>query len=153
MAERAAQGLAENGGVLRYLAQGDDPESVPIERPALDTDRWRLGAHPDIVEHLWERLNPSLPGDSRFLVADTAALVDPGSGLILAVALGTQYALRLTGEGLMAASQAGHETSHEFATVGRTLDLASTFGPGWVFGRYDPREDGWLREAAIATNL
>jgi hypothetical protein len=87
-----------------------------------------------------------LPADCRFLVADTAALVEPESGLILAVALGTQYALRLTGEGLASALESGYETRHEFRTVGRTLDLAATFGPGWVFGRYDPPEAAWLLE-------
>jgi hypothetical protein len=139
-----------NEGVVRYLAQGLEPASVSMARPNPDTDIWRLGAHPDIVQHLWERLNAALPADSRYLLADTATLVDPGSGLVLAVALGTKYALRLTGEGLQAALAAGHETSHEFATVGRTLDLAATFGPGWVFGRYDDRDAAWLRETTAA---
>jgi len=141
-----------NEGVLRYLAQGLEPASISMARPGAEVDTWRLGAHPDIVQHLWERLNAALPADGRFLLADTAALVDPGSGLVLAVALGTQYALRLSGEGLSAALAAGHETSHEFATVGRTLDLAVTFGPGWVFGRYDDREAAWLREIVAATS-
>lgn len=141
--------LPRNAGLLRYLGRAD-AQRVPVARPSPDTDTWRLGAHPDIVQHLWERLNAALPADGRFLVADTAALVDPDSGLILAVALGTQYALRLTGEGLLRALEAGHETSHEFATVGRTLDLGAAFGPGWVFGRSDPREGEWLRETVAA---
>lgn len=143
----------ENAGVLRHLGQGVEPADVSVVRPAPETDTWRLGAHPDIVAHLWERLNTALQADGRVLVADTAALVDPHSGLILAVALGTQYALRLAGEGLLAALDTGHETSHEFATVGRTLDLVAAFGPGWVFGRYDPRESDWLRETVAAANL
>lgn len=144
-------GLVENRGALAYLGQGAEPGDVPVVRPGPDTDTWRLGAHPDIVAHLWERLNVGLPADGRFLVADTAALVDPRSGVVLAAALGTQYALRFTGKGLVAALEAGHETSHEFATVERTLDLAATFGPGWVFGQYDPREGEWLRETVAAT--
>ncbi len=143
----------ENVGVLRYLGHGTNPASVSIHPPTPETDTWRLGAHPDVVEHLWTRLNAALPVDARFLVADTAALVDPRSGLILAVTLGTQYALRLGGAGLAAALAAGHETSHEFRTVDRTLDLAATFGEGWVFGRRDPREGEWLAETAAATNL
>ena len=135
----------ENDGVLRYLG-GGDPAAVMVERPPDDVDTWRLGAHPDLVEQLWTRLNAALPADCRFLVADTAALVEPESGLILAVALGTQYALRLTGEGLASALESGYETRHEFRTVGRTLDLAATFGAGWVFGGHDPREGEWLRE-------
>jgi hypothetical protein len=141
-------GVEANAGVLGYLAQGGEPGEVPVVRPGPETDTWRLGAHPDIVAHLWERLNAVLEGDGRFLLADTAALVDPDSGLVLAVALGTQYALQLSGEGLLVALEAEHETSHEFATVGRTLDLTATFGPGWVFGHYDSREPEWLRETA-----
>jgi hypothetical protein len=136
--------LAENAGVLRYLAHGADPETAAFRRPGPEVDTWRLGAHPDIVEQLWTRLNAALPVDCRFLVADTAALVHPESGVILAVALGTQYALRLTGEALVAAQADGYETRHEFTTVGRTLDLDAAFGPGWVFGRNDEREGPWL---------
>lgn len=142
-----------NRGVLRYLGRGSDPEGVVVERPPDDVDTWRLGAHPDIVEQLWTRLNAALPTDARFLVADTAALVDPDSGLVLAVALGTQYAIRLAGDGLAAAEAAGYETAHEFRTVGRTLDLDRAFGPGWVFGRYGDREPDWLAETVAAPNL
>ena len=145
--------IADNLGVLRYLRPGADAASSPVRRPGPDIDTWRLGAHPDIVEHLWTRLSAALPVDARFLVADTAALVHPDSGVILAVALGTQYALRLSGAGLAAALEAGFETRHEFSTVGRTLDLATTFGEGWVFGRYDQRESGWLAETVATANL
>jgi hypothetical protein len=138
-----------NAGVLQYLA----PRSATVARPTPATDTWRLGAHPDIVEQLWTRLNAALPADCRFLVADTATLVDPTSGVILALALGTQYAIRLSGDGLGAARSAGFETSHEFATVSRTLDLAATLGHGWVFGRHDAREGEWLAETARTANL
>lgn len=136
-----------NVGILRYLADGADPTTVSIERPTADTDPWRLGAHPDVVEHLWSSLNAALPADARFLVAGGAALAHPESGAILALALGTQYAVRLTSEGFTEAIARGHETAHTFVTVDRTLDLAGSFGPGWVFGRYDDNEPGWLVEA------
>jgi hypothetical protein len=143
----AVESHPTNAGVLRYLADGDDPAAVSIRRPGPDTDPWRLGAHPDVVEHLWTRLNAMLPADARFLVAGGAALAHPGSGAILALALGTQYAVRLSGQGLAAALQRGHETTHEFRSVGRRLDLTATFGPGWVFGRFDPDEPTWLVES------
>lgn len=139
----------QNYGVLAYLGQGLPPERVRCEPPGPDVDTWRLGAHPDVVRRLWEQLNAALEGDGRVLVADTAALLDPRSGVIVAVALGTQYALRLSGEPLRAALDAGHETVHEFRTVGRTLDLAATFGPGWIFGRSDERELDWLRQSTM----
>jgi hypothetical protein len=143
----------ENAGVLRYLAHGGRPAQAAVQRPPDDVDTWRLGAHPDIVEQLWTRLNAALPVDCRFLVADTAALVHPESGIIIAVTLGTQYALRLTGSALEAARVDGFETRHRFATVGRTLDLDAAFGPGWVFGRHHPREGQWLAESAPVANL
>jgi hypothetical protein len=135
----------ENDGVIRYLSHGSSPSSVRVERPTRETDVWHLGAHPDIVEHLWVRLNGQLPRDMRVLLADTAALADPAGGLVLAVVLGTEYAVRLTGEGLDAALAAEHHTMHVFTTVERTLDLAAAFGAGWVFGRFDEREGSWLR--------
>jgi len=148
-----AQDLPENQGVLSYLGQGVEPRSVSVARPPEHVDTRRLGAHPDVVERLWTQLNGELPDDARYLVADTAALVHPRTGYVLAVALGTAYAIRLEGAALQEALSDGFGTVHEFTTVGRTLDLAATFGPGWVFGRYDEREGGWLAETVAAANL
>ncbi|HEX2140929.1 MAG TPA: hypothetical protein VHK28_01470 [Candidatus Limnocylindria bacterium] len=142
-----------NAGVLRYLGQDGDPGELTVERPTPETDTWRLGAHPDVIEWLWTHLNEGLEEDSRFLIVGGAALAHPRSGVILALALGTQYALRLSGNDFEAARTAGYQTAHEFRTVGRSLDLAATFGPGWVFGRHDPREKEWLGESWRAANL
>jgi len=148
-----AQELPENRGVLDYLGDGLPLAAVRVEEPAPDVDRWALGAHPDIVERLWDGLNGALPASARALVAGGPALVHPVSGRILAVALGTQYALWLTGSGLAAAQAAGHATAHEFRSVGRTLDLAERFGPGWVFGDWSAEEGAWLAESYRAANL
>jgi len=141
--------LGSNAGVLRYLGDRDDPASVSIERPDDSTDTWRLGAHPDVVARLWVDLNAALPADARLLVAGGAALAHPESGEILAVALGTQYALRVADARLPAALDRGFETRHTFKTVGRTLDLAETFGVGWILGRHDADEPAWLAERYI----
>ncbi len=100
-----------------------------------------------------ETLNAALPADTRRLFAGGAALVEPESGLILAVALGTEYGIRLTGAGLIAAREAAFATVHTFRSVDRTLDIAATFGTGWVFGNHDPREGEWLAETYRAANL
>jgi hypothetical protein len=148
------QDLPENGGALRYLAQGPEPADVAVVAPpSAGADVLHLGAHPDVVEWLWSKLNTALPGDARSLVAGGAALVDRDTGLILAAALGTQYAIRLSGAGLAEARRMGYETSHTFRSVDRTLDLAATFGPGWHFGRFDGREGEWLAETCRAPNL
>ncbi|HET6381397.1 MAG TPA: hypothetical protein VFH63_10280 [candidate division Zixibacteria bacterium] len=145
-------GNAANAGVLRYLGSGE-PHTVAVERPTPDTDTWHLGAHPDVVERLWVHLNGALPQDCRILLAGGAALAHPAMGLILALALGTQYAIRLTGTGLAEARRHGYATTHAFRTVNRTLDLHQAFGPGWVFGRHEPIEADWLRESYADANL
>jgi hypothetical protein len=112
-----------------------------------------LGTHPDVVNRPWDELNAGLPDDARFLVGHGPALVHAHSGIVLALALGTQYALRLTDDGRDAALAAGAEVVHAFATSGGTLDLGATFGPGWVFGSWDAREGAWMVESHAAANL
>jgi hypothetical protein len=134
----------ENAGPLRYLAHGRDAAEGTFGPPPPDVDRFHLGTHPDIVDLLWDALNAALPSDCRWLVCDVPALVQPESGVILAAGIGTQYALRLLPEDAAAAVEAGAELVHAFQTVGTTLDLPATFGAGWVFGRFEEREAGWL---------
>jgi len=136
---------AENAGPLRYLAHGRPAADAFSGRPPAGLDRRHLGTLPAVVDRLWDALNAALPADARWLVFDGPALVHPASGIILAAAIGTQYALRLQPADLTAAVAAGGELVHTFRTVGTTLDLPAAFGPDWVFGRFDEREPGWLR--------
>jgi hypothetical protein len=135
----------ENAGALLYLAHGRPAAESGFGPPADDVDRRHLGSHPDIVDRLWDALNGVLPVDARWLVFDSPALVHPASGVILATAIGTQYALRLLPEDRAEALLAGAELVHSFRSVGTTLDLPATFGPLWVFGSWDDREPTWLR--------
>jgi hypothetical protein len=135
--------LPENAGPLRYLAHGRAAAEAAFGPPAADVDRHHLGTHPTVVDRLWGDLNQALPTDGRWLVFDGPALVHP-DGVLLAAAIGTQYALRLLSHDRDAAIAAGAEVVHHFQTVGTTLDLAATFGPDWVFGRFDEREPAWL---------
>src|SRR3989304_3319424 len=152
----------ENAGVLRHLGHGRDPDEAGFGPPPPDVDRWHLGAHPDVVERLWGTLNGSLPADARWLVFDGPALVHPASGTILALALGTSYALRLQPGALAEAVAAGAELVHTYRSVDVTLNLPRAFGPGLAFrswghgggvpGRgwgWGPRGSGvWPRRAA-----
>lgn len=140
-------GRPENAGPLRYLAHGRTAADATFGPPPSDVDRRHLGTHPDIVDRLWDELNAALPADCRWLVFDSPALVHPESGVVLAAAVGTQYALRLLPRDAATAVEAGAEQVHHFRTVDTTLDLPTTFGPGWVFGRRDDREQGWLLES------
>jgi len=136
----------ENAGVLRYLDRGgstDEPDPHPDQ-----ADRYHLGTHPDIVAHLWDTLAAALDGDARAVLRATPVLVDPASGVVVAVGIGTTYALRLTPEDAAAAMADGIATVHVYRTVGRTLDLAAEFGPGWVFGARHDDETAWLRRTA-----
>jgi hypothetical protein len=135
--------LPENAGALRYLAHGRPASEATFGPAPADLDRHHLGTHPTVVDRLWEDLNQALPLDARWLVYDGPALVHP-DGAILAAAIGTQYALRLLPPDREAAIAAGAEVVHHFQTVGTTLDLAASFGPDWVFGRFDEREPAWL---------
>jgi hypothetical protein len=133
----------ENAGALAYLAHGRPVSQAAFGPPPDDVDPHHLGTHPSVVTRLWQVLNQRLPVDARWLVFDGPALVHP-SGIILAVAMGTQYALRLLPGDCAAAVAAGAELVHHFRTVGTSLDLPATFGPDWVFGRFDDREPEWL---------
>lgn len=135
---------AENDGVLRYLGAGLEPHHVPVVPVPIDVDRSLLGAHPDVVEWVWDVLSTSLPEATARLVANRAALVHQRSGLIVAVALGTQYVIRPTASGLARAVAAGYGTRQTSSADDPALELERTLGPGWVFGRYDMREAKWL---------
>ncbi|MGZ8562163.1 MAG: hypothetical protein ACXWWU_00920 [Candidatus Limnocylindria bacterium] len=135
----------ENAGALLYLAHGRPADESGFGPPSPQLDRGHLGSNPAVVDRLWEVLNAALPADARWLVFDSAALVHQATGVILAAAIGTQYALRLLPEHRAAAVAGGSELVHAFRTVGTTLDLPATFGPDWVFGTRDEREGEWVR--------
>jgi hypothetical protein len=134
---------AENAGALRYLSHGRPASDATFGPPPDEVDDRHLGTHPTVVQRVWRELNDALPVDARWLVFDGPALVHP-NGTILAAAMGTQYVLRLLPASRAAAIDAGAEVVHHFQTVATTLDLPATFGPDWIFGRFDDREPAWL---------
>ena len=87
--------IPANQKALQYLTTRN-PTAPLLAAPNSSLDPYfRLGSHPEIVEHLWKKLGPVLPADCRWIVCGTPALVDPGTGVLFAFALGTQYVLRL----------------------------------------------------------
>jgi hypothetical protein len=134
----------ENAGVLAYLGPGRGLAHLPVGQTPEEVDRWHLGTHPDVVDRLWDVLDAALPERGRCVIYGGPALVQPTSGIVLAVGIGTQYALRLLPGDRAQAIEAGAEVVHTFQTSGGTLDLAAAFGPDWVFGGHDEREPGWL---------
>lgn len=137
----------ENAAVLAYLGPGRGLEHLPVGQAPEEVDRRHLGSHPDIVDRLWDVLDAALPESGRCVIYGGPALVQPQSGVVLAVGIGTQYALRLLPADRALAVEAGAEVIHTFQTSGGTLDLAAALGPDWVFGRRDEHEPEWLAAA------
>lgn len=135
----------ENAGVLGHLGRGRGLEDLPVGQLPDGVDRRHLGTHPDVVDHLWDVLNAALPADGRCVIYGGPALVHATTGIVLAVGVGTEYALRLLPDDRTLAVEAGAEVAHTFKTSGGTLDLAASFGPDWVFGSFDSREPAWLQ--------
>ncbi len=103
------------------------------------------GSHPDIVEYLWGKLGKALPSDSKGLVYGTPALVQPKSGVILALGNGTQYNLRLTKLLVIEAVKKGAETQMKWST-GDSTDIQKEYGEDWVFGAFLPEELIWCKQ-------
>jgi hypothetical protein len=135
----------DNLGVLAYL-RGERPDAPAIARPSAVPDPYsECGSHPDIVEHLWDVLGAGLPRAARALVHGGPVLVLPEAGLVVAVGLGTQYALRLSAARLATTTLAAR---HLYRTSGFVIDLAD-FGPSWRFGAFGASEREWLEELCV----
>jgi hypothetical protein len=134
-----------NRGVLQYLSRHQRQRNLPAIEAwnTRSASSWEHGSHPEIVEHLWESLTTALTTECRALVYGTPALVSPRKGTIFAIALGTEYGMRLPPADFASARAAGAELVHVYRTVGVTLDLPAQFGPHWIFGNFDSREPEW----------
>lgn len=98
---------------------------------------------------VWDQLGLALPVDGRCLLYGIPALVDPKSGVILAVCCGTMYALRIPDDVLGAAKTAGARTHIEWSSGGVT-DIQDEFGQDWIFGLYLVQELQWCRAVCEA---
>src|SRR5437867_9655572 len=131
--------LPQNAKVLHYLSRGRLGSPAFARREDAQTDPYYgCGSHPDIVARIWDEIGAVLPVDCRCLVHGTPALVHPRVGVILAIAIGTQYGLRLPGGLLGVATKAGARTHTKWAG-GREMDTQQDLGEDWVFG-------GWLQD-------
>ena len=132
-----------NAKVLEYLRSRARPGAAIIAQPgAPQQDYLGSGAHPDIVERLWKDLNRALPKDSRRLVFGTPVLMNPDTNEILAVAIGTSYAVRLP-RALSENHPEGTSSKIKWS-VGKTMDLGTLFGPDWVVGTWNSAELDWV---------
>ncbi len=127
-----------------------DPKRVrfdprPIASPREHPDPYQeAGSHPDVVERVWDVLGASLPKNGRALVYGAPALVHP-LGVVMALAYGTQYALRIPEASLAWAAKAGCKTEQTWTGGGMT-NIEDELGRGWVFGAWLEQEKAWLAQ-------
>ncbi len=122
--------------VLAYL----EPPSVPGaplvagfepgEKPYL-----RHGSHPDVVQRLWDEINPTLPEDSRCLVNGYPALVHPTKEIILGFTSGTHYFIRLPLQFVRDAESRGAKKILDFS-FGKPMNVHQELGDDWVDGTW-----------------
>jgi hypothetical protein len=139
---------AMNEGVVRYLERLSRSHGMSdIRRPREQhLDYWECGSHPDVVERVWDQLGKHLPAESRQVVLGTPALIHPGYGVVLAIAIGTQYALRLPHHIVEQGLPDGTRTQNTWST-GDQMDIQQELGKDWVFGTWASAEEDWCLEA------
>jgi hypothetical protein len=137
---------AANRGVLAHLRLGPAATTRLSARPGdVEDPYYKLGSHPDVVEHLWDVIGASLPRDCRCVVLGRPALAHPRRGVVLAVGLGTTYALRFAPADLAEIRAANLQVVHRYGSSD-VLDLTG-WGADWCFGAFDRREPKWCGRA------
>ena len=136
----------QNRQLIAYY-QAQRPDALPFA--AADSvpntaAYFNLGSHPDIVERVWEGLGSGLSPDCRAIVYGSPGLVQPQTGVVMVMAYGTQYALRIPDEFLVAALERGCKREQVWAG-GHKTDIEAQFGDGWLFGCWAKEETQWLR--------
>ena len=144
--------------VLRHLAQrararaaalGGEPAPASAP-PASHPDPYQgAGSHPDVVERVWDGLGAALGRGARALVHGRPALVDPVHGVVVALAHGTAYVLRVPDEALEESSRLGCRATRTWSD-GTHTDLGAELGPGWMFGNWMKEESEWIARFCAA---
>ena len=138
----------ENNEVLRYLSRGKEPRDTPVLAPwnSVKNPYYNCGSHPEIVERLWDQIGKSLPANCRGLIYGCPTLTHPGTGVILAIGIGTQYGLRLPTSLVPKAIRLGAKT-HTTWSGGSRMDIQRLLGENWVFGAWLADELDWCGKA------
>jgi hypothetical protein len=116
-----------NARLIRSLCRRNGGTASVVTPDAVRDPYLGCGSHPEIVERVWDQLGCGLPPSSRCILCGTPVLVDPGTGVVLAVSYGTSYCLRLPDGVLPAALQARCTTSHRWGN-GKVTDLSEELG-------------------------
>lgn len=135
-----------NASVIMYLSREGRQELAARPAQGSPDAYYRAGSHPEIVARVWDALGDPLPLDCRLRVCGSPALVHPVTGVVFALAMGTQYALRLPGDLAEVAIAAGARRSTTWSN-GVVFEVQVEFGMEWVFGAWLQQEPGWCRKA------
>jgi hypothetical protein len=138
--------IPQNHDVVAFLSRRREAPALVAASDSSVDPYVQLGSHPDAVERVWDQLGGPFGKDACQIVHGTPSLVHPTTGIIIAVSLGTAYALRLPQELRAEAEEAGLATRIRWSD-GRTTDLEVEIGAGWYFGRWHERELEWMRIA------
>ena len=134
-----------NERIVEYF-RAQAPFAKPITPKVEAADPYQeAGAHPEIVERMWDKIGAQLPADSQCLLYGAPVLVQPDSGIVLAVAMGTGYFFRVPDHEMAFALAEGYQTRWDVSPS--PVDATKSFGPGWVLGRFQDREARWCRMA------
>jgi hypothetical protein len=136
------------------LALGALRSRAPQAKPVVPAEEakdpyYRCGCHPETVERIWDDIGKHLPSDGRCVVYGRPALVQPESGVILALCMGTSYCLRIPEEIVPAALAAGCRQSQAWGKKGsgHVTNLMEQYGPDWVFSPWIKDDLAWCRAA------
>ena len=127
----ALREAAEHARPLTPMSEAGDPY-------------YEAGSHPDIVEFMWERLSKKFPDECRCLVYGRPSVIQPVSGVVLAVGMGTQYCLRVLHESLDEAASHGCTPMHRWAGGETVTDLSGMYGENWIFGSLGNESIRWF---------
>ena len=145
-----AFGHQANAGVLRYLRSGCkavEAEEYASRSPRSVTSPYmRLGTHPELVEHLWDKCGAVLPERCEWVVYRQPALVHPKTGIVFAFATGVhERAFRLPEDERKEALKV--ITRSVFTYGDGSKRYAAEIGPEWVFGDFAAPEERWCLAA------
>ena len=139
--------LKANARVLSTLARSHEPV---LAAPDSGNDPYyHRDCHPEIVERVWDQIGAAYPSEGRCLVYGRPSLVDPASGVIVALAFGTAYCVRIPVAAVPEAIKLGAKLSMNWSG-GTTTDIQAELGEGWVFGAWLTQEIEWTQEACAA---
>ena len=138
--------LEANAKVLAALSNLKQNEPLIASPDSGNDPYYHRGCHPEIVERIWDQIGKAFPPEARCLIYSTPALVEPETGLIIAVGYGTAYCVRIPVASVTEAIHLGASLSRKWSN-GKTTNIQDEFGEGWVFGAWLTQEAAWCKIA------